>query len=221
MDIRAYTSTNGLTLDQFIDNIKYQYYDLEYVQVFKYLLMIDTNSIECVLPIEMLINFARMPPIDHDRMDQKLEELGLTYPIDYIKTKNSDYFLSPNTFIKCLKQTEEGKCFLDDYYHFLETTIHKYLAYQTNIDTDDQWVCACDTTNINRDDYKQLEIRLSAIDELLTKSISILMRQMGEITTTISIYLGSSILTIVGIMSLAITYGLVKALYWIFGNLAL
>jgi hypothetical protein len=203
--------SNELSLDQFIDNIIYNRYDSAYGRAFKYLLQFDINNVQCVVPIEMLINFAGMRPFDPSHTDQKLEELGLIYQTDYIKSENSEYLLSPDTFIEYLKRTDEGKCFVDDYYSFLQTTMHKYLKYQTDLNICDQSKCTCDIYP----NYSRLSHQLYSIDDTMYK----LHGKVNDLTITVSAYLGTSIIGIGGIIGLVAIYVLLTFLYWLSNNL--
>lgn len=190
---------NEISLDQLIDRIIYKYYDSEYGRAFKYLLQFDINSAECVVPIEMLFNFAGMRPFSPSHTDQKLEELGLSIHMDYIKTE-SGYLLSPDAFIKYLKRTDEGVCFVDDYYNLLERVVHQYLQYQSTR----VWP-SYETTPMQ---LKLLELRLNNIDN----SIIHLHDIMGELTMTTFIYFWG----IVFIIGMVIVYELLSTLYWRF-----
>lgn len=152
------TKTNEITLDQFIDRTIYKNYDTEYGDAFKYLLRFDANSTECVVPIEMLIKLTGMRPFNLFSIEQKLKELGFAPDVDYIKTE-SRYLINLDTFIKYLKRTDEGKCFVDEYYNLLETVVHKYLQYQQPM-----FGTANDITTI---DLKSLTKQLNNIDNNL------------------------------------------------------
>lgn len=195
------TKTNEITLDQFIDRTIYKNYDSEYGNAFKYLLQFDANSAECVVPIEMLIKFTGMRPFNTFSVEHKLQELGFAPEIDYIKTE-SRYLINLDTFIKYLKRTDEGKCFVNDYYNLLETVVHKYLQYQQPM-----FGTANDITQI---DFKTLTKQLNNIDNNLIQlrmDHDNLRHKIAEVAVSNSIWRAvSSIIIVLIAIGAASTY---------------